>query len=49
MALIFLSLMSITILIAIWLFMFFALDDTVLNGHFKKKLQRYFGVDNGSI
>ena len=35
-----------TVFAAAWTFGFFVFDAEVLNGYFKKKLQRRFNVDN---
>jgi hypothetical protein len=34
-----------TILMALWVFMFFVFDDLVLKGYFKSKLQKRFKVE----
>jgi len=34
-----------TILMAMWVFMFFVFDELVLNGYFKSKLQKRFKVE----
>jgi len=39
------SLLSFTIIGAAWIFMFFVFDDMILEGYFKKKLQKRFKVE----
>lgn len=44
MAQIFAFLCVTTLLITLWVMLFFIFDDTILKGHFKKKIQKRFGV-----
>jgi hypothetical protein len=41
----FLELLTVTMLVAAWIFMFFVFDDMILKGYFKKKLQNRFKVE----
>jgi hypothetical protein len=41
----FLELVTVTMLVAAWIFMFFVFDDVILKGYFKKKLQKRFKVE----
>jgi hypothetical protein len=34
-----------TIMLAAWVFFFFVFDEVILKGHFKRKLQKRFKVD----
>jgi len=36
---------AITFLVFFWGFLFFIFDDSILNGYFKKKLQKRFPVE----
>ena len=36
---------TVTIIIAAWVFFFFVFDEIILNGYFKKKLQKRFKVE----
>lgn len=40
-----LFLLTMTFMVMVWTAMFFAFDEQILKGHFKKKLQNYFGVE----
>jgi hypothetical protein len=41
----FLELVTVTMLVAAWIFMFFVFDELILKGYFKKKLQNRFKVE----
>lgn len=39
------NLISITLIVALWGFLFFIFDEVILKGYFKKKLQKRFKVE----
>jgi hypothetical protein len=41
----FLELVTVTMLVAAWIFMFFVFDELILKGYFKKKLQNRLKVE----
>jgi hypothetical protein len=40
-----LEIMMASFIVALWVFFFFVFDDIILNGYFKKKLQKRFKVE----
>jgi len=38
--------LGVTLLVSMWLMMFMFVDNEVLNGYFKKKLQKRFNVED---